>query len=70
MVLNKTNETGKSKPRLACMERGPGPVKYYLPGTCGDDPTKNIKPAYSLGNKHKQHSVYKSPDPFISFLQI
>ena len=39
MVLSQTTE----KPRLSCMDRGPGPAQYVLPGTCGlksHDPTK------------------------------
>ena len=54
-----SNETPQ-KPRLACMDRGPGPAKYNLPGTCGyqsHDPTKHSKPAYSFGVKHKQFST-------------
>ena len=65
MVLNKTNEA--VKPKLACMERGPGPAKYYIPGTCGTkshDPTKRTRPAYSFGIKHRQHNDFgRSPGP-------
>ncbi len=66
MVLNKTNEAEKTKPILACMERGPGPGKYYLPGTCGiqsHDPTKYTKPSYSFGTKKNHNHIYRSPGP-------
>ena len=68
MVLNKTTES--EKPHLSCMERGPGPAKYNLPGTCGlkaHDPRKRSNPAFSFGTKHKQHSTLlasnQSPGP-------
>lgn len=52
--------------KLSCMERGPGPGKYCLPGTCGKekhDPTKHSRPAYSFGVKLNQSKDHKSPGP-------
>lgn len=67
MVVTKTSNTpNKAIIRLSCMERGPGPGKYCLPGTCGrgdHDPTKYSKPAYSFGTKLKSPKEYKSPGP-------
>lgn len=58
------------RPRPACTERGPGPAKYVLPGTCGrnfHDPTKVSKPAFSFGIKTKQSTTlpttFNSPGP-------
>ena len=51
------------KAKLSCTERGPGPAKYTLPGTCGlmnHDPTKHSNPAFSFGIRHK-HSSTVSP---------
>jgi hypothetical protein len=42
------------KPILSCMERGPGPAKYNLPGSCyykSHDPTMKMNPAYSFGSR-------------------
>ena len=55
-------------PILACMERGPGPAKYLLPGTCSfknHDPTKTANPAYTFGIRTKQLSsvALSSPGP-------
>ena len=54
-------------PRIAAKESGPGPAKYYLPGTCGHkehDCTKQRKPAFSFGQKHQHHHAYvASPGP-------
>ena len=59
MVKNQS-EDNAPKIRLACMEKGPGPAKYLLPGSTGyqgHDPTKHAKPAYSFGVRHKQFST-------------
>lgn len=54
-------------PRIAAKESGPGPAKYYLPGTCGHkehDCTKQRHPAFSFGKKHTHHHAYvSSPGP-------
>ena len=68
MVLNIRNNLKEKPIRLACMERGPGPGKYCLPGTCGvvltHDPRKHTKPSYSFGTKHKLHNDFnRSPGP-------
>lgn len=42
------------KPKIAAMERGPGPARYCLPGMTGNsghDTTKKINPAFSIGKK-------------------
>ena len=38
--------------RISAMERGPGPARYLLPGSCGfrgHDFTKGKNPAFSFG---------------------
>ena len=69
MVLTGLSQTTE-KPCLSCMDRGPGPAKYVLPGTCGlksHDPTKKANPSFSFGVKHKQFSslsaTKRSPGP-------
>ena len=59
MVKNQSDDS-MPKFRLLCMEKGPGPAKYLLPGSTGfhrHDPTKHAKPAYSFGVRHKQFST-------------
>ena len=44
--------TSPERPIIGAMFRGPGPAKYWLPGTTGHkqhDPRKHMKPAWSLG---------------------
>lgn len=41
---------------IAAMDRGPGPSKYLLPGTCGHmghDLRKSRSPAFSFGARHQ-----------------
>lgn len=50
----------RHRPRIAAMERGPGPAKYKLPGTTGHTDhliSKRKQPAYSFGTKTKQFST-------------
>ncbi|CAI8004130.1 Outer dense fiber protein 3 [Geodia barretti] len=47
-------DTQAPRPKIAAMERGPGPSRYALPsltGREGHSPTKKIFPAYSFGRK-------------------
>lgn len=48
------------------MFRGPGPAKYWLPGTTGQtlhDPRKYRKPAWSFGTKSSKITMNNSPGP-------
>ncbi|XP_064390618.1 ciliary microtubule associated protein 1A-like [Halichondria panicea] len=43
-----------TKPKIAAMERGPGPARYCMPGLTGrsgHDVTKKIQPAYTFGKR-------------------
>lgn len=49
-----TNTPSPERPKIAAMERGPGPAKYTLPsltGVSGHDPTKKLHPCFSFGTK-------------------
>ncbi|CAH1796692.1 unnamed protein product [Owenia fusiformis] len=54
---------------ISARERGPGPGRYALPSTCGDeahDATKHKKPSYSFGRRFKLSSFICSPGPCYS----
>ncbi|KAK3751848.1 hypothetical protein QZH41_009668 [Actinostola sp. cb2023] len=56
----------QDRPQIGAMFRGPGPAKYFLPGTCGytgHDPRKNMKPAYSFGLKTLSNIKGIGPGP-------
>lgn len=56
-AYNSSNEG--TRPRIAAMERGPGPARYKLPGTTGindHDPSMKKNPAYSFGMRTRQFS--------------
>lgn len=62
MVLHHPSDK-EQKPRLACMDKGPGPAKYNIPSTCGyksHDVTRRVSPAFSFGTRHKQFSSMSS----------
>lgn len=47
-------DTQAQRPKIAAMERGPGPARYALPGLTGREghsPSKTVYPAYSFGKK-------------------
>lgn len=59
MVVNSSSSSKDQKPRLSCMDKGPGPGKYNLPSTCGyqaHDISQRANPAYSFGTRYKQFS--------------
>ena len=59
VVDSRSNASKNLKPRLSCMDKGPGPGKYSLPSTCGyksHDVTRRTSPAYSFGTRFKQFS--------------
>lgn len=59
-------ETATERPLIGAMFRGPGPAKYWLPGTTGHtthDPRKHRKPAYSFGTKSSKLGQNTSPGP-------
>lgn len=47
-------DTQPPRPKIAAMERGPGPARYGLPSLTGREghaPTKTLHPAYSFGRR-------------------
>ena len=56
-------------PAIAAKLKGPGPAKYRLPGTCGNenhDVTRKKMPAFSFGKRF--HTNYESCSPGPSYM--
>lgn len=53
-MTGSSGDTQAPRPKIAAMERGPGPARYTLPtltGKEGHSPSKTSHPAYSFGKK-------------------
>lgn len=60
-MTNGGNRSQSARPKIAAMERGPGPARYNLPtltGAQAHDTTKKLHPAYSFGTR-TGNSIFK-----------